>query len=871
MTVSAEADAYFEVLNEESRKDLKLPVQNEFEAVGKLVFDGSIGGKLNGSASPPNAEVAVKLGGELSRSFSFYTAYRSREGMAGHSIATALSRVPAITDLNDVAGAFGASASSQAVGFEFAGGRGFKGEGKLKATVLLAQGAQLTISISGKIDYGSGFKVIAQPAGAGRVRAAVTLRSAKERSGELGVGFKVGLGDLAKADAKELLEKISSANKVIDEIDKGLGAAKTLLKPGDYLKKEIVKAVKDLLQAQDGADANSQNKSDLTWASLAALLGFESAAGVSRDEAAKQLAEAFADVLADLIDDAAGVFAGGGYLLSEQVLGSLRASISSSALSYIQTEVLDKVLPNLEKTLEKQTKDLDETVHKRIAAALGVEPDDLLNDTKTYLDKARGLLKKITANIEKASTDLLVGEIAAWRDRKSSFEYSFSATFDPAEPAAHETFANMIKAQPGVLESILDAKPAGVVLGEWERLKELHAEEGVRWSLALLDFSAVGSTTSISDVKIRETSTGALAYAKSEASSELKLWGEHRRTSFLSASRLWHARTEGATGEHLDPKVAPAMELSFSHDDGRLRRKEVRGLLANFVDAGMVSDDVVAALLSKFDELDQANRDWIDGSLSFSLAVPPSRIVDLLRAAHEDAGAGELIVSETIGALADAAAESIVETYYDLAYVYSDRVELRGTAPADHPMHVKTVLDYLLPNRPTETGNLISQPSVHDLAIDILTNLDFLVKNVKRRSRLFHSTSSANLKGENRIKQANLASLNDARVGILNCFRQGADIYFSQRSSTLRAEELETKQKSMTDAMRPFLKTGVPRLDVPLFGNERSPPRVVALFLALQRISSEFIDISPPLKVTLSQDGGKTGQFLSPAADDLLA
>ena len=75
---------------------------------------------------------------------------------------------------------------------------------------------------------------------------------------------------------------------------------------------------------------------------------------------------------------------------------------------------------------------------------------------------------------------------------------------------------------------------------------------------------------------------------------------------------------------------------------------------------------------------------------------------------------------------------------------------------------------------------------------------------------------------------------------------------------------IEQKQRDMSSAAKPFLKTGIPAPSF-LFGN--APRRMVALFAALQEITRSVTGIAPPLILTLKADQRESVSIVSAASD----
>ena len=852
--VEAEGDAFFEVLSESEQASFDTTVDQANSALSQLVFVGKIGGQAGLKSSARTVSGSFSVEGNFQRGYKLLTLHGlSSPEPIGLGLARSLARVSNPASLTQVSNALTPLGAYNPVAVQFSGGRGIGTDAEITASIIPTAGVAFQVKVGAKLQFGNAFQFqMERDVRPDWIQATLSSKTSSSRGGELGLGVKVGLSGFGINDVSKVLKAISQTGELIDDLDGQVSSVRSWLKPGEILKGELEKAISKLLNTTSNSGDADKRKAIVSWRAFAALLGFEKS-GQTKTEAQKEIASSIADHIVEIVDDKVELFSGGQDALEQAILEQLTGRISKQALAYLQSDVLDTVLPNLWGALGELSSQIDSSLHESITKALGTPPEEKLDDIASYLDKARSLLSASAAAIEKASTDLLSAELQAWLSVSQENKIDLSASFLASSTHAQGLYKTFIlNPERGISDIRADGSDDVELNTGWRIIDKVREEEGVRWSLALLDFSLASTVKTITDVTVIETESGIAAASKAESIRETSFRNETRSLSFISASRIYFSRDDASAAlnnpppEAFGPLAAPTIDLSFAHADGRLKPDEAEQLLEAFVSNGLLAASAAQKAVEEVRERStEIGKSSISGSLGIGLAIPSEQVIMLLQRAAQNQSR---VLEATSQALARIDPESIIETYSGL------RTTKTGLADfANDPSEeiLAGALHSVLGDR---APKLSDRPA---LALEILNNLDALQAYAETSLRRIPLSAL----GAKNSFMSNLGELKKAKNAIFQSLSLGQSIYqidFSGMSYGQVRSELKARQRMINDSLKPFFKTGFPLWDVIdwLPGlKERSPGRLVTLFAALLDLSSQFLDgYQPPIRLVVTPE-----------------
>jgi hypothetical protein len=187
-----------------------------------------------------------------------------------------------------------------------------------------------------------------------------------------------------------------------------------------------------------------------------------------------------------------------------------------------------------------------------------------------------------------------------------------------------------------------------------------------------------------------------------------------------------------------------------------------------------------------------------------------------------------------------------------------------------------------LPTPPTEATrerSLRAAPEASDLShrievLDMLSRID-VEPAVAARSFRSLTADTREMESEDQAAIRRIKHLVEATEALRKVLEIGADLYFDTEFPEFSNEDdrtdvrlkftrmIEQKQRDMSSAAKPFLKTGIP---APSFIFGKAPKRTVALFAALQEITRSVTGIAPPLILTVKAGQRESVSIVSAAS-----
>jgi hypothetical protein len=886
--LNGEGGAFFEILADGEQPPAQIEQAEPFQAVARVALNGKLAASADAGVDLATAGVSGDAGGGLKRALSAYVGFASHETIAGLALASALAKLRSPTDFDGLIEAFGDTDLGKLLGLVIEGDSHL-GAGVDVRAALPTQYGDVGLVLGGEARLSRGFRYSITTSSTGHGLALSAGSSLQFSTGfELGVSYSVGLSTILPGSASKLVQTTQEFAEPLQAIDEAterlLDRAETWLKPGTLIKTRIRQYVSELLSESEKDGAGDGEAQSLRNA-LANLVGIDTAEATTED-AIEQVGSATTDLIAGLVDDSLGILQKDTEVLSERLRKALHGRVTDKVIERVKDNVIERIIPDLDAELERLAKELDDATRRRINEILGRPGEAGIEQLREYLEQSRSFVSKILDGISRAQTELLAAEVGWRRERARERGFDFRAEFDAASANAKDAFRRAVL-KPRRFGDILVAgqQPQGVSVEEAAANTQLFKSHGPRWNLALVGLALGGSVSHRSDVSVIETPDGVTIATRGEIRRTQTFLKETRSMSFLSALGLIEAKHRGeadATDTPQDdgtvkvhgPRAAARIKLDFTEDDDRLHLSEAEKLLSRFVEAGLVNREVEATFLTELrSAIEQSGEKAVEGSISIALAIPSSEVVAVLESARRRprarsfaAGAEpDFIGAATRRALAVYDPESVDEVESDIRALGRRGFTISG-----------------LPSPPgggTQRRSLQDEPETSDLShrmevLDMLSRIDVEPAAIARSFRSL-TGDAPEIESEDAAAIRRIKHLVEATEALRKVLEIGAVLYFDTEFPNFSNDEdptdtrlkftrmVEQKQRDMSSAAKPFLKTGIPAPSF-LFGN--APRRTVALFAALQEIARSVTGVAPPLILTVKAGQRESVSIVSAAS-----
>jgi hypothetical protein len=882
LKLNTEAGAFFEVLADGTAPPEQLERTEPFQAVARIGLNGRLAAtSVAGVDLSAAGSVGGDAGGGVRRAMSAYIGFPSHDMLAGLALASALAKLRCPTDFDDLLDALDDDRMGSLFGLVLEGDEHL-GAGVDVRAALPTQYGDLGFILGGEARLSRGFTyTIAKSLTRHGVSLAAASSSRFATGLELGVSYSVGLSSVLPGAAAKLLATTQEFAEPLQRIDataSGLiDQAETWLKPGTLIRSRIREHLDGLLADVDADEGQKAQAQSLRHA-LAGLFGFEEGA-VALEQAVDDLGNAAADLIAGLVDDSLGMLINDTTSLSERLRKALHGKLSDEVISVLKRDVIDSIIPDLDAELERLTKELDAATKRRVNEILGRDGEAGIDQLREYIEQSRSIVSGILAGISRAQTELLAAEVGWRRERARELGFDFRAEFDATSDEAKKAYRRAVLQPRRFGDLLIDGRaPPGVAVEEAAASTRLFKSQGPRWNVALIGLALGGSVAHRSDVSVLETPDGVTIATRGEIARTRSFLKETRTVSFLSALGLLEARDRGDTAateprqedgtvKVLGPRAAAKIKLDFEEDDNKLHLSEAAKLLRRFVGAGLIGDEVEATFLAEIrDAIALSGDDSVAGSISIALAVPSSEVVTVLESARRRPRAfaaapdTDIIGAATKRALAMYDPESIDEVERDIESLGQRSFKLGGMPDEGTSRSSRAA---------PEPGDVSHRIEV----LDMLSGVD-VEASLSARATRGPVVDESGPEGDDQAAMRRIRNLAAATRALRRVLEIGAEIYFDiefpdftnndAHADSRRAFALliEQKQREMSSAARPFLKTGIP---TPGFIFGKAPKRTVALFAALQDITHSVTSIAPPLILTFKPEQGEAVSVVSPA------
>lgn len=858
--LNAEGGAYFEVMEEGNETRAELPGAATYPAVSALTLEGSVKAGLDGKATIGIAGVKGGMKGSFGRSISYSFGHENQSELAGLALASAMGMVRSPTAPEALVQSFGNNGRAELLEVKMKGNEGLGGSLGITAEFPTAYGKP-GIELKGEASLSRKFEFRVQEySEPGKSGLRILADTHRETSNglEIGVSYVVGLSTLLPKQAEDLLRGLTDLHdkvvKLDEKIERATGVVKTWLKPGDVIKSKIDDHLKLFFK-------NFDDKPKRPIALFARALGLTDNPDVKVEDVLDDVSEQTGSLIADILDEIPEIFE----LDEEEIAGRVREvfvdAIDPKVLEFLNTEVLEKMKGEIDSALETTANALNTTAQKAIKKAFGKNGEDIVDAARNLATKARNTVKKILDEVSKAQTELLAAEIGWYRSTENKQAITYSANFDFSEAEAIDTFASVMR-RPSRFASLVlsdEKQPSGVMAEKIALTKNLTVKTGHKWSVAFLGLAISGSEDATARVDVKQTQGGVIISANGALEKKFGWFGEMRTVSFLSAMNLFEARMKPVTGNsgggQKKANASPAIELKFDEADGGLKAVEAEYLLERFEKQGILSSTVSRAVISDVEQaIAAAGTDKIKASISIGLAVPASKVIDLLENVYQ-IKTGRMGLASNTDPVLEAVLTALAET--DPEGIKELVVDDEATTSEDLSADLDVDLD-------TIEGRV---EFLSEAAAMTLSKNTFGVSHVQKKYRKkHHKNQRAQQKQKDYLKPAEHLTI---------MLQEAASIYFGEHEflDENSTEAVERKigqwQNRMNRRASKFLKTGQPApSQFEGLWKGRVPVKTVALFRALQYLTHTFTEVRPPLMVSFKPKEGAAKSYFSLAETD---
>lgn len=896
LDLGAEVGAWFEILEKGAKRDETLPALPEGKVGGELNFTGEASAKVSGSATIFGAALSGSAKGSLERAMHYHFTYQSREFLAGRALASALGSVRLPWDYSDVKSRFDKSGASKLDAIELKGGEGLGGDLKIAFAFPIGAGA-FGLSIGGKAQFGNSFRHVitsaTNKAGNPGLRIVARSKNTEETGFEFGASYKIGISSLLPGVAKGIVKQASKAGELLDKLDALIGdAQETWLKPGSLIKGEVGDWLSDALDEDGGDDQSEVQKR--AYQALGVIFGIDGSDDLT-DDLKTEIKSYTSDLVSDLLDDALDLLDISDSDLGKKAVEEITSKADEEVKKLLDDKVFGKIVPELNGKLNGLFTSADDAVQKGLKdltqTLFGINSDDPVADLRKVIGRLREQVSSFTSVVESLATDMLAIEMGYAQEEIKSKQYDFMVHFDET---AGEEYRKAILS-PGKFGQLLISgeanRPAGVDVEGLLKGSFAEASASSSFGLSIGKFGFAAKQTIKSDAKFYETSDGVVVggSSKGELKETIEFLKEKRDLTFITATSIYNlkklqdAMANGTSPVEISPgtfklaedipTVPPKFSLHFSEKDDYLRVSEAEDLLERYVEAGLVEKEIsdsVQAAVRAARKSGNGSKKKVQGTLSVALAVPPTKIPELLKYGADQA---ETVVRTTMKSIASEHPESVLHAVRKTEFYgeTKDTVarQFKGWLPSVSAMEASELLE----------GDESSRYENHvRTSFAILENLDTLIEQTERyareefrkerRSRSYTVGKTYKTPGIYASAVTTpLQELKAATESLQKTLNLGHQIHQGLVGETLSEEQLEDLQFKMVRIMEPMLQAGVPwggLLDK-LFGS-KVPRRTVVLYKALQHVCGDALGVRPPLIVQLKLKGQTSQTFISPAA-----
>lgn len=853
--LSAEGGAFFEVLEEGNKARTELPGAQAYPAVSMLTLEGSVKAGLDGQTTFGVAGIKGSAKGSFGRSISYAFGHENQGQLSGLALAGAFGLVRSPTAPQALASAFKKNGQAELLELTMTGNEGLGGSLGIQAEFPTAYGKP-GIKLRGEASLSRKFKFRVQEfAEPGKTGLTILADTHHETANgvEIGVSYVVGLSTLLPQQAEDLLRGLSDLHKKVVDLDKKIeraaGEIKTWLKPGDVIKSKIDEHLKAFFKKFDDAPKRP-------IAIFARALGLTEEADIKVEDALDDVTEQTGSLIADVLDELPDIFDLNEEEIATRVREAFTDSIDAKVIDLLNIDVLEKIKEEIDSALKKSADDLNATTQKAIKKAFGQNGEDIVDSVRNLVKKARSVVKKILDEVSKAQTDLLAAEIGWYRSTENRKAITYAANFDFSETEAIETFAHVMRRPSRFANLILSdgSPPKGIVAEKIELTKNLTIKTGHKWSVAFLGLAITGSEDATARVEVNQTQGGVIISANGALEKKFGWFGEMRTVSFLSALNLFEARLkddpDDPNKKAKKSNAAPAIELKFDEADGGLKASEAEYLLERFEKQGLLSSTVSRAIISDVEQaIAMAGTNKIKASISIGLALPASKVVEVLKKIH-NIKIGKMGLASNTDPVLESVLLALAET--DPDGIRELLIDDEGATPVDLSEDLDVDLD-------TVDGRT---EFLSEAAALTLNKNTFGVSHIQKRyGKRHHKNARTRKKQKDYLSPAEHLTemLKDA-----SHIYHGTHEFLNEESIESVERQIKRWQTTMNARAGKFLKTGKPApSQFSGFWKGRAPVKTVAAFKALQNLTHTLTEVRPPLMVSFKPKDGAAKSYFS--------
>lgn len=869
LMLGAEGSIFAEVLREGTTLPEPLTAPTMSSALTRVHLSGEIAFDIGGEINLLRAAASASAEGSLRRELNYYFSHTTSSQRAGLALGQILSLTRAPNDYDGLLAAMKSEKRTRLSGLVIEGGENFGAEAEISAN-LPTQYGTFGVELGGSINFAPNFSYSISALGDADnpEGLSVKIESGREYSNSVNVGvsYSIGFSTIAPGQIDELLGRVSGLGEPLEILQNRatdvVQRVASWLKPGTLLNNRLSDQLNELLSAE----TVSSEEALIVGQALAGLFGLTDEFVERQEETSQRLSALFSDLLSGLIDDALGVVSGDTQALSNQLQTALSQRLNDEAMMLLNQGVFRQIVPDLREMLQKT---LDEATTNALQQLLGFEPEDKLEAVQDFIERSRSIGMTLIERLSQSQGELLAAEIAWERARSKTSSIGFTAEFMDSDAKSKKAFSDLVLHPRRAGNLLFDKNlPAGVSVSGEMLQRRLFKSKGPRWNLAFIAPFLSSSTTSTTEIEIMNIKGSVAIVSGGRIERTKTLFGETRKVGFLSAFNLFEAkgRSEDAQ-EDAEPRAPVSLAVEFEEEDGKWKEGETKRTLERLVTFGVISKTSSSELRAAM--FKTSNK--VAGTLSLSLAIPPSEALNVLLSVERQPQLEAYSVSESTFGTQSIVDEELETSLFEAIAI----TEPEFVDQIESDLATLGLIESGQPAGLNESTFHESVPVSETSKISSRVNILKIAKNfeppwVSDLEATQESIFEAENESVEMLSKRRLRVVKKARQSFIEILRKGVEIYRKETPLYLFDPEkkaqhaafersLEEDQAAINKLSKKFIRAG------DLFNQpfDKIPRRTVAFFKAMQIYTSKTTGVTPPMMMTFKPENGTTITMVS--------
>ena len=644
----------------------------------RIGIEGSF--EFGAKARVPFSAGSLGLGAEASRaaSLDYYFDARADDALFAQSVVKRLDRLPNPLSLASVWEAFGEHDVVGAV-LETEGKSAFSVDVSLADAFAFKHDVKTAVGLNfqAKVRRESTFmlrlrKIVDTSDGSMSLEVTLERLQSANRERKVELGIEADLSSLGKRLGVILEEHEGRLQEVLDEYG-------DYLEPGTFLRDKAAKSLREVVNGFTRDPA------------LKAALGdvAEHALGLGDGAAGDRLVKLLEDEIVEALDGVDGAITGE----LDQVAAKLGAALTDK-LGFVPT-LEATVVAKARDAIARVRSDLDERVTSLTgpkldqllakvteagvaAASAGKKADRALAGVREVIGRYEKAIATLKARVEDAARMKIAAKITAEKSRRREREIDAKLVFSRPSPIAQRIYGDIVRGDFDTIVRLLREPESDVSVEPGTTLAELKSTtRRVGYTAVLLGFEL--GAVNVFDSKTEVVMSGGKVSVVSEgtAKSIKNKPREDREVSFVDAFELTAAQETREL----------SIGLEISHEDERLKRKEIERVIGGFEAAALLPIGTTQRAVDTFNGwIGPGEKKRIPADIKFSLRLDAKRLERLLRLdRREGAALSSAVQSEIFGVVVN---ELIQSTFQDADHVTSCAQAVHAALGGSEPMPV---------------------------------------------------------------------------------------------------------------------------------------------------------------------------------------